>query len=443
MLALVLVGLLSQVPSAQGPIYSQPNLINPTLNMSLPLFYLFLPGSTYESAECACTDIVAPTGQSVTWTRSTTAACEKADHTLVTCAANKPRVQAVTGGLGMFLEWAATNVMLYSEQVDQASWGVFGAGAATTPVVTPDVATAPDGTMTADSVHFDAASGILDTAIAYQGIAFGSEPTTMSISVWLKGTTTSTINLFGQNTFNGTPPNGIAGSQFTNCTVTTTWSRCKLDGVIYSGTGTGYVLLGYQNYGGSQVMTSIAAQTIYVWGAQAESGPYATSYIKTTSATVTRAVDRATATNPLQATQPPNWCMAGAGVPIAAWGTNNHIAPSFVSVGSFTNPNSYEVGQVSASRIMQMNGYNDAGTQRTVTTTAVTADTTAHRAIGAVDSNGAVYAGLDGVLAGTTSFDGGIIQPATLYLGTTSFDQPFNGTVYNIKVDNTKNGCTQ
>lgn len=57
--------------------------------------------------------------------------------------------------LGLLVERSATNLLLRSEQLDQVPWTASAFGGALAPVVTPNAALAPDGTLTASQVVFD------------------------------------------------------------------------------------------------------------------------------------------------------------------------------------------------------------------------------------------------------------------------------------------------
>jgi hypothetical protein len=74
---------------------------------------------------------------------------------LATVPSNFPVVNFDDGDLlGYYSQRAATNVILWSDDFTNAAWVKQGGGTGSVPVVTPNDAIAPDGTLTADRVDF-------------------------------------------------------------------------------------------------------------------------------------------------------------------------------------------------------------------------------------------------------------------------------------------------
>lgn len=65
------------------------------------------------------------------------------------------------------IKWAGHNLLTNSESFNESAW-VKNASGTTTPVITANVATAPDGTTTADKVDFGAIDAAADYSIIYQ-----------------------------------------------------------------------------------------------------------------------------------------------------------------------------------------------------------------------------------------------------------------------------------
>lgn len=165
------------------------------------------------------------------------------------------------------MEASRTNVILRSQELDNATWTLAGIGGGTAPTVTANAATAPDGTVTADRIDFPAV-GAGQTSAIYQTV--GGTP--YSFSFYVRGVSSGgTLDVCVTG---GTCPD--------TCTyVAGSWTRCVS---VLASTINPF----FSNYNGR------AAQSVYVWGVQAESyASYATSYIPTTSATVTRSAETA------------------------------------------------------------------------------------------------------------------------------------------------------
>jgi hypothetical protein len=174
---------------------------------------------------------------------------------------------------GLLVEPQATNLCLQSSAFDNAPWSA-GAGA----TVTGNNALAPNGLMEADRVVFDGGGSVEQV---YQAVT--QPATTHTRSIYIKGTVGQTITL----------TDAVATTKLH--TLTGGWDRVSI-----SSTDGGYVSVRIGT------ASSETARTVWLWGAQVESGSVATSCIPTTSATVTRAADAVTC---LTSTFP--WSAAG------------------------------------------------------------------------------------------------------------------------------------
>lgn len=242
------------------------------------------------------------------FTRSTTATYFDVDGVMQTAAAHTPRIgyDPVTHAhTGLMLEGAATNLLTYSEQFDNAVWWYADVTKSANTIL------APDGTTTAETL-VSAITGGANTAYAHQ-LTTVSASTTYTFSCYVKqGTSpTSTVNFYrispyssvtGTITWGTTPSYVTAGGDLLGGTLTDVgggWYRASL--TMSSGTATQMVSRVYVRDQGS---SNVTGHTVSVWAAQLETGSTATSYIPTVAAQVTRAADVVTGSGLIYCTTP-------------------------------------------------------------------------------------------------------------------------------------------
>ena len=261
----------------------------------------------------------------VTFTRASTATYTDSTGTIQTAAVDQPRWDYAGGSLrGLLIEEARTNTFLWSADAGNAWWGKVSAVVAA-PVVTANSAVAPDGTTTAARVVMPAVSGATANCLVNTPNPTVSAGANYCASWWLRGA------VGGERLVLATTADG---SNFLNTqiTLTTNWQRYTLSTNLSAGSW-------YYEYGVDLRIagqTPTPAQTFYVWGAQNEAGGFPTSYIPTTSAAATRALDTASMTTA-------GWYNAAAGsmmgealFPVPAT-SNGQQAIFSLNDGSFNN----------------------------------------------------------------------------------------------------------
>ena len=182
-----------------------------------------------------------------------------------------------TGSVSSLLvEPQRTNLVTYSEDFSDSSWTKLGAGTGSTAVITSNYAISPDGTQNATRLVCDLNGG---TTTSDQSLIhdLDSSNTSQSISIYIKSNTGSNQNIYFANTF-GTGDTSI---------VTSDWQRFEFN----HSTSNHTFSLGLRGNTGADDTADIL-----IWGAQSESGSYATSYIPTSGLTVTRVKDQFTKT---------------------------------------------------------------------------------------------------------------------------------------------------
>lgn len=244
-----------------------------------PLLEFAPAAGTGMGTECACAAVTGSAGETLTFTRASSAACSKADGTVVFCGNNLPRVESVGGVLGLRVEGAATNVALRSEAFDNAAWVKEG-NVVAAPSVTANTTVAPDGTTTADTIDFPAVpSGSNQISQIKQDVTTASSIATCSF--WMKATAPGDVYIW---LYDGTATNTSSRK-----TLTTSWARYS---VTSSGASTAWTChIGANTWGPAHA--AIDAITVHTWGGQIEVGPTASSYIATADSTATRAAELA------------------------------------------------------------------------------------------------------------------------------------------------------
>jgi hypothetical protein len=194
--------------------------------------------------------------------------------------------------LGLLVEEQRTNLLLQSENIT-TTWTNFNSTDA------GNTAASPDGANTADTLIPD--NGVTNGLIR-QDVSGLADSTTYTFSVFLKaaGLTNISAQFYSKsNTFHGsrmlnTSDGTFSGSDSVGVSSVIAypsgWYRLILTNL---GSGTGATTPTVR-----LVCTSTGNGTsgVYVWGAQLEAGAFPTSYIPTTTATVTRSADVASIT---------------------------------------------------------------------------------------------------------------------------------------------------
>jgi hypothetical protein len=163
------------------------------------------------------------------------------------------------------IEKVRTNLILQSQNFDNASWVKTGAGGAPAPIVTANAGVAPDGTTTADRVYFDTTGGT--ASVLGQSIAGAIGYT---FSIYLKSNTGTNQTIYLRS--DSSPITG------TTITATNTWQRFTFTAPTWSSTT--------RDIGLDLRSTLAATSDLLVWGAQWEASDIATDYIPTTTAAV-------------------------------------------------------------------------------------------------------------------------------------------------------------
>lgn len=241
----------------------------------------------------------APLDSRITFTRSTTATFVGSDGLIQSSAINAPRFDynpVTLAPRGLLIEEQRVNLLLYSEQFDNAGWTKTGAS------VTANATTSPDGTANADRLTAD---GILTNHSAQQTVTYTAAAHTLS--VYAKRDTNNFVQVrFGvaasaQGFVNfdlnaGTV--GTIGATVSSASITPAgngWYRCAITATTAAvSSNAGFYIVASATSGSAE--TNTLTTSVFLYGAQLEAGAFATSVIPTTTAQVTRAADVAVMT---------------------------------------------------------------------------------------------------------------------------------------------------
>ena len=258
-------------------------------------------GLNFLSRSYGVADNVYSFSQLITFTRSTTATRINESGLIESVAINGPRFDydpVTRAPRGLLVEEQRTNLLLRSEEFDNASWGKSNA------TVTANAATSPDGTVDADKLVENTASA---QHFTFQSATKAASAITYTATVYLKASERSRVRIFLHDGAGNGPDAdanlslGTIGSAVNRGTGWTGvssaisdagsgWYRCTVVGT--SNTATSVELrLTLLDGSGNASYTGDGTSGIFIWGAQLEAGAFATSYIPTVASQVTRSAD--------------------------------------------------------------------------------------------------------------------------------------------------------
>lgn len=250
----------------------------------------------------------AVTGQLlVTHTRASSGTETGSDGLIRTVSTDVPRFDhnPLTGEcLGLLMEEQRTNLYTYSQSLATTPWTTFNA------TVTDNATTSPDGTTNAASLLENATN---NPHFIYWNTTTSATPATVSFYVKQNGRQYAAIRLRAaindwvtavyDLTGTGLVANTLTGTSSTYTGVSSTIASLR-DGwyrISVSATRTGGISVAFLSpslsanptvdANGSIVYAGDVTKGLFAWGAQLEAGSFATSYIPTTTATVTRSAD--------------------------------------------------------------------------------------------------------------------------------------------------------
>lgn len=191
-----------------------------------------------------------------------------------------------------YIRLTRTNLVLRSQEIDNASWSKVAAS------ITADSTTDPDGGSTADTLGDDNATGVGNVRIAQSFTVATEQPYVFSI--YLKQDQLSWARIGVQNYTS--PPNGVTWFNLGTGALGTVdaahtaaiedvgsgWYRCSISFQTDPTDTAGDIFIGLADSDGDATVDRDGTSSIFVWGAQFELGSTPTDYIETTTASVTK-----------------------------------------------------------------------------------------------------------------------------------------------------------
>jgi hypothetical protein len=200
----------------------------------------------------------------------------------------------------LLLEPQRTNLVTFSEDFSDVAWLKPNSA------ITPNTITAPNGTLTADTLsadgtfnaHLLAQTGSATSGVTYTHSVYAKKGTNNFIQIAGTGGIYTAGNVFANFDLN----NGVLGTIGAGSTATITsvgngWYRCTMTATATATNSGSFLLLCLPSSATSgRAEPNSLTTNVFIWGAQLEVGAYATSYIPTTTAAVTRVADSASKT---------------------------------------------------------------------------------------------------------------------------------------------------
>ena len=234
---------------------------------------------------------------------------------------------------GLLIEEARTNLLLRSEEFDNASWSKVQLNTTGTPAWVNQTAS-PDGLTTADKLiptavsaqHYVAQAATV-TAAAHTLTAYAKAAEYGFCVLSFYGATTTVTDKYAVfNLATGVATDVAAGVTASAVNAGNGWYRLSITFTMLAAASvTQYIFASNASTYAGATFTGNGTSGIYVWGAQLEAGSFATSYIPTVASTVTRNADVATMT----------------GTNFSSW--YNQSEGTFVTVGDYVSRTNFRI----------------------------------------------------------------------------------------------------
>jgi hypothetical protein len=287
----------------------------------------------------------------ITFSRGTGATRVNASGFIETVGNTTPRFDydpVTLAPRGLLIEEARTNLALYSQQFDDASWIKVSA------TVTANATASPDGTTNADALFETATTAehqvnstsptfAINTAYTFSAYVKSIGGRNCSLFWYtnsINTVLTATFDLTAGTIVTPATASGSAPPTSVSASITPAgngWYRVTITGTTTATAGAGAVRI-HAASGTSNNYAGDVTKGIFIYGAQLEAGTFATSYIPTVASTVSRSADVATMTG----TNFSSWYNAAAGTFIAETSLATAVRPRSEGILGVSNGSSAE-----------------------------------------------------------------------------------------------------
>jgi hypothetical protein len=200
---------------------------------------------------------------------------------------------ATLAARGLLIEEQRTNLLLWSEDFSQATW------TKTRSSITADSAISPDGTQDADklvedttaaSTHDLVVSSISFTSGLSYTVSFYAKRSGRNIRLYFPSAVFGTAFSSVFNLEDGTSSAAVSGSVSSITDAGNGWYRCTMTQTATASATSSFTWRLIED-ASTISYTGDGTSGIFIWGAQLEVGAFPTSYIPTTTTSLTRSAD--------------------------------------------------------------------------------------------------------------------------------------------------------
>lgn len=339
----------------------------------------------------------------ITFTRASTATRVNASGLIESVASGASRIDydpVTLASKGLLVEEQRTNLLLQS--------GFASGWAGTRASITTGAAISPDGTANAVKIVEDTTAA--NTHMIAQSVALTAN-TTYTFSVYAKAAERSSIQLRAVYTDNIAVSFDLSSGTYVTVSGSPAaasmtamgngWYRCSITGSQPNTATYGFQI---RMQTSSQTYNGDGTSGLYVYGAQLEVGTFPTSYIPTTSASVTRSADAASiATSAFPYNSSAGTIIVEATTPNANSVNPGGGVPALVAFTDGTTNNRIQLTRSAVGNNMIYGVFSSASSQASLTTTTSWAnDTTNKIAVAWASNDFAVAFKSDAVLTDTS-----------------------------------------